>query len=243
MNSNNKKNEACKSKGLIDLKKEIRTLNLGRVSGLNKAEVINKFSSANEEIKNLNLRPVNPLKWAPCWMPSFLRFLIEIILVLTCRAIYVQKDRVNTLLERTTKKLWFAMIYQSDFLEINALKINEIATKRREFVISFLKNIKIRFEIGDKRASEIMKIALENGISWRNQEMTTTGDYFPANGYLYIWQSEKDGGLYFAHGGGKKYFDMSGEKEVSADTILTAYAMLNKVLTNIESQYVTKAQR
>lgn len=239
MSSNNKKNETSS----IDLKKEIRTFNFGRVSGLNKAEVINKFSSANEEIKNLNLRPVNPLKWAPYWMPPFLRILIEIIMLLTCRAIYVQKDRVNSLLVKTAKKLWFAMIYQNDLHEMNALKTNEIVQKRKEFVTSFLKDIKIRFERGDKRASEIMKIALENGISWRNQEMIVAGDYFPANGYLYIWQSEKDGNLYFAHGGGRQYFEQSGEKEVSADTVLTAYAMLNRVLTNIEKKYATETQR
>lgn len=62
------------------------------------------------------------------------------------------------------------MIYQNDLHEMNALKTNEIVQKRKEFVTSFLKDIKIRFERGDKRASEIMKIALENGISWRNQE-------------------------------------------------------------------------
>lgn len=239
MNSNNKKNETSS----IDLKKEIRTFNFGRVSGLNKLEVINKFSSANEEIKNLNLRPVNPLKWAPYWMPPFLRILIEIIMLLTCRAIYVQKDRVNSLLVKTAKKLWFAMIYQNDLHEMNALKTNEIVQKRKEFVTSFLKDIKIRFERGDKRASEIMKIALENGISWRNQEMIVAGDYFPANGYLYVWQSEKDGNLYFAHGGSKQYFERSGEKEVSVDTILTAYAMLNRVLINIEKKYATETQR
>lgn len=243
MSSNNKKNGVYKNGDSMNLKKEIRTLNLGRVSGLNKIEVINKFSSANEEIKNLNLRPVNPLKLAPYWMPSFLRFLIEIILLLTCRAIYVQKDRVNSFLVRITRKLWFAMIYQYDLQEINALKINEIQKKRREFVSSFLKDVKIRFELEDKRASEIMKIALENGIRWRNQDMITAGDYFPANGFLYVYQSEKDGNLYFAHGGSKQYFERSGEKEVSADTILTAYAMLNKVLTNIENEYVTEAKR
>lgn len=212
-----------------------RAYNSGKISGINKSDVLYKFEKADNEITELGLKPVSPLRsWLPNNAPYWLHMIADLIILSTCNTIYLQEDWEQSkgarIEERFAKRLGLRVLTQKEY--VNTREVNEADEKKEAFVRIFLRDTKFRFKQGDKRISEFMEIARSLGVEWKNgwEEMKEEErrSYFPAYGRLYVWEGE-DKKLYFAHGGGSAYFDEAEEKEVNVDSFFEVWNSLKKI--------------
>lgn len=216
--------------------REKRVYNSGKISGLNFFDVQVKFEKADKEIEALGLNPVNPLNsWIPRKSPWLIHMVADTIILLSCKKIYLQEDWEDSKGAKIEKKiadrLGYEIIFQSD--KVNAKKVNIADDQKEAFLDAFLKGVKIRFERGDGRIAEFMKIARSFGVTWTMEEINQpkeSSDYFPANGLLYVWES-RTGSLHFAHGGGLKYFHSSDEREIRPDVFFDVW---NKITSSAD---------
>lgn len=210
-----------------------RTYNSGKISGLTHYDALVKFETADKEISSYGLTPVNPLKsWIPHRAPWLVHIIADVLILATCRKIYLQTDWEDSKGARIEKKaadlLRIKKIYQSE--KVDAKKVDEAHDKRNEFARLFLTGVKIRFNRGDKRIARFMEVARSCGVDWKAgcKDPKEDSFYFPDNGLLYIWQSG-NGTLHFAHGGSRSYFDESSEREIFPDTFFEVWDRLNEI--------------
>lgn len=215
-----------------------RMYNSGKISGLNYFDVQVKFEEADDEIRSLGAKPVNPLnKWlVPESSPWILHMILDILLMLTCKQIYLHKDweesRGAKIEKKIAEKLGYKIVTQESV--VNAREVNAAEDKKKAFRRSFLTSVKLRFERGDERIRQFMQIARSFGVTWTMEERLQpkeASDYFPANGLLYIWESS-EGRLHFAHGGSIKYFQGSEEKEISPDLFFEIWNKVDQLNTS-----------
>jgi len=94
----------------------------GKISGLNFDLVKLRFGRAEYEVLGASdCEVVNPIKRGlPKWMPWFLHMIYDIILLLGCNAIYMQrnwKDSRGAKIEHwVAKKLKYTIVYQAPLL-------------------------------------------------------------------------------------------------------------------------------
>lgn len=215
----------------MNKKKSKRTYNSGKISGLNYFDVQVKFEKADKEIISLGNIPVNPIKKGlPHGFPWFLHMIYDLFVLLTCRKIYLQKDWKESKGARIEERVarWFRMEIETQEMYVNAREVNKADDRKNAFLRSFLKGIKIRFAQGDKRVKGFMKIAREFGVTWSEYSPEENSEYFPANGFLYVWES-RQGKLHFAHGGSLKYFIESEEREIDPDTFFQVWDKVNEI--------------
>ena len=209
--------------------KLIKIYNSGRISGLSRENVVNKFAEADETIKAGGFLPVNPLKsWVPEWCPWLVHMAADIILLMRCDAIYMQKDweqsRGARIEKKIAEKIGLKILYQIE-REINTKDVNERWERREAFVNMFLRSVKFKFKGNDQvTVNKVMEIAREFGVTWKWEPDREEYPFYPAYGLLYIFEDPNDGLLYFAHGGSYENFkDSTSEKEIAPDVLLNAY--------------------
>lgn len=67
--------------------------NSGKITGLPRCKVFDKFHGADFAISALNYRPVNPLyNGLSCKSPWFLHMIVDLCMMFQCKAAYFQKD-------------------------------------------------------------------------------------------------------------------------------------------------------
>lgn len=94
----------------------------GKISGLNFELVKQRFGRVEYEVLNASgCKVVNPLKKGlPKWFPWIFHMIYDIILLLGCNAIYMQrnwKDSRGAKIEhRVAKRLRYTIIYQAPLL-------------------------------------------------------------------------------------------------------------------------------
>lgn len=210
-----------------------RTYNSGKISGIEKYDVNVKFEKADREITELGLKPVNPLSsWIPDNAPYWIHITADLLMLATCKTIYLQNDweesRGARIEKKVAEKLGLRIITQNEY--VNTREVNESETKKTAFLNAFLKNTKFIFKEGDSRIDKFMEIARSFGIKWKNgPQPDETSRYFPAYGRLFIWEDTETGSLYFAHGGSDKYYQESEKREVSLDTFFEVWNALNRL--------------
>lgn len=214
-----------------------RTYSSGKISGLNYFDTEVKFEQADDEIRSLGFKPVNPLKsWLPRRSPWCLHIAADLILMLTCSRIYLHTDwersRGAKIEKRFADLLGYEKIYQE--VVVNTRKVNEASDKKEAFFAACLRNVKIRFQSGDKRVARFMEIARSFGVEWTDYSPREDSAYFPANGFLYVWEA-KDGSFHFAHGGGREFFNKSPEKEITPDQFFDIWDQVER-MTNDEEE-------
>lgn len=212
--------------------RNIRVYNSGKISGLHRKTVSQKFNQADEEIKELGYKAINPLKTiTPYWAPWFVHMIVDILVLLTCKKIYLQSDWNTSKGARIEKRVarWrkIEIILQSKYQRENAIRANEKESIYQEFKKDWLTNIKIDFGIASEqhkiKVNRLLNIAFQFDIDFSKIKWNHSEVYFPANGKAYVCYSMKNNNLYWIHGGDLKYFLESPEREIRIDELFEAW--------------------
>lgn len=222
--------------------RKIRVYNSGKISGLHRKTVSQKFNQADEEIKELGYKAINPLKTiTPYWAPWFVHMIVDILVLLTCKKIYLQSDWNTSKGARIEKRVarWrkIEIILQSKYQRENAIRANEKESIYQEFKKDWLTNIKIDFGVrsntSEETAIKIQQIAQSLGVVWRSEKFHLVTLSYPPNGFLYVCYSDRNNDYYFACGGKIEYFNNSREREIKAKELLEAWEIVQEKIKQL----------
>jgi hypothetical protein len=87
----------------------------GKISGLGRGAVENKFSKSVLEVFKRGYVPVSPLNTCVAyWMPWWLHMAVDIITLMNCDAIYLQSDWRQSRGARMEK--WVAIVMEKEII-------------------------------------------------------------------------------------------------------------------------------